>query len=146
MDLRKVIWVHGIKITVKHKDETYTGELESLRTDIPRFDLRVDGKRMKSLPFTSVVELEYPNNPHIMLGKPMPKKEVSKLQPGTWIRVRYRDSEDEVAMVVKKPSYTKYDMDVEIYIPGNLPQYQHSRILHDQVLKILSLPKAPELG
>ncbi len=144
MDLRKVLWVYGIKITVKHKGETYVGELESLRHDIPRFSLMVDGMQMRNLPFSSVIKLEYPNNPNVMLGKPMPKKEVVKLQPGTWIRVRYLDSEDDVAMVTRKPVYCKGDVDVDIYAPGT--QHQHARIQHDQVLKVLKVPEVPAMS
>lgn len=143
MDLRKAVYLYGTQVFAKYKGQEYQGTLDFIFDTKKQFRLITkDGK--VDLPLSSVLKIEQPNNPMVFTGKPIPKKQVMKLEPGTWIRVRFPDCEDSVALVLRKPTYNPGDVDVNVYFPNFITE-KYDRVMHDQVVQILKTPEVPKL-
>ncbi len=67
--------------------------------------------------------------------KPLPKKEIYKLKPGTWIELRWKDAPNTVHLLTERVIPGKGDLSVEVQsvIKGRL-HHRSMSITHDQIV------------
>lgn len=75
--------------------------------------------------------------------KPIPKKEVMKLKPGTWIEVKWLDVPNEAVLLLKRPQQAAGDVDLLVYSPASFAV--SGQVHHNLVVKVLGTLKVPSL-
>lgn len=70
--------------------------------------------------------------------KPLPKKEVMKLKPGTWIEVRWLDSPNTLHLLIVKPFYQPGDVTLVVLdvCAGGVLKAFGRKVDHDQVVAV----------
>lgn len=67
--------------------------------------------------------------------KHLPKKEVMKLKPGTFVRIMWKDAPDEVVMLIEKPTFEVGEISLRyIHSDGRCD----SHATNEQVVEVLS--------
>lgn len=73
--------------------------------------------------------------------KAIPKAEVLKLKPGTFIRLKWLDASDEIALLLEKPEREKGDVSLKCFYPHRSTTDSHA--VHSQVMENLGSLKVP---
>lgn len=75
--------------------------------------------------------------------KSMPKKEVAKIRPGTWIEVWYKDAPNGVVLLLEK--MTPYPGDVALFCLDPVSMCSTFKIFNRQVVRVVDRLKVPSL-
>jgi len=71
--------------------------------------------------------------------KPLPKKEIYKLKPGTWIELRWKDAPNNIVLLAERVVPGKGDISIRYFdvADGKVTWKQnHWRGVHDQIVAI----------
>lgn len=75
--------------------------------------------------------------------RPLPKKVVMRLKPGTWIEVKWLDTVNTVMLLLEKPEDRAGDVSLRCYDPHT--QDVHSHAVHSQVVRVRGAVVVPIL-
>lgn len=76
------------------------------------------------------------------------KKEVYKLQPGSWLIVKWKDAPNSIHMLLSKPERCNGDVSLDVWNPvvpyGRRSAYNSTSVCHDQVVGVHCVTEQPE--
>jgi len=75
--------------------------------------------------------------------KVLPKSEVMKIKPGTWIELKWMDSPNNVVLLLEKPDRCTGDVSLFTMNPSTLSADHHA--IHSQVVSVVGPWQVPEL-
>lgn len=77
--------------------------------------------------------------------KSLPKKEIYKLKPGTWVELRYRDAPNAPALLLSKAEQCPGDSSVHVLsMSGPVPM--PTWLVHSQIVRNLGPVQVPACG
>ena len=76
--------------------------------------------------------------------KPVPKSEVLKLQPGTWVELKWADAPNSVALLLEKPQRGRGDVSLTLFDPSSKYAPTGCRAVHAQVVRVLGALVVPD--
>jgi hypothetical protein len=83
------------------------------------------------------------NAEHYNAQTPMTKKEFLKLQPGTWLEIRWLDGPNSVVLLLEKPKRNAGDITFTCWSPT--PTIQGTTLESSQVIRVQGKVKVPEI-